>query len=251
MRTLLTLTLATLAGLSTAPARELPGNLVYLRDIDPSIAQDMRYATPDNFTGGPLPGYGAGECILRRDVAEALRKVQASLAAQKLSLKVYDCYRPTRAVAAMARWAQSLENGRTKRFYPALDKRTLFSGYISARSAHSTGTAVDLTLIRTPAPHGTAKVPPYDTRAAYGPCTAPSRAPDSSVDMGTGFDCFDARSHTSNPTVPAQAKRTRSQLGDAMRAQGFKNYFREWWHFSYGKPVQEKAKAYDVPIEAR
>lgn len=253
MRTVLILTLVLLA--VPAQARDkmvnLPGNLVYLRDIDPSIAQDMRYATPDNFTGGPLPGYDAPECILRRDVAQALRKVQASLAAQHLSLKVYDCYRPTRAVAAMARWAQAPEDGATRRFYPALDKRRLFAGYISSRSAHSTGTAVDLTLIRTPAPQGTAKVPPYDARASYGPCTAPSRAPDTSLDMGTGFDCFDARSHTASPAVSAQARRARATLGDAMRAQGFKNYVREWWHFSYGKPVQENAKAYDVPIEPR
>jgi D-alanyl-D-alanine dipeptidase len=243
---LLTLTLSAFAaGLSVAPARELPGNLVYLRDIDPSIAQDMRYATPDNFTGAALPGYNAGECILRRDVAQALRKVQASLAPQQLSLKVYDCYRPTRAVAAMARWAQAPEDGATRRFYPALDKRTLFSGYISARSAHSTGTAVDLTLIRVPEPH----VPPYDARAAYGPCTGTpaQRAPDSSLDMGAGFDCFDARSHTANPAVSPQARRGRSLLADAMRAQGFKNYFREWWHFSYGRPAQ----AYDVPIAPR
>jgi D-alanyl-D-alanine dipeptidase len=250
MRRILLLTLivtALCSGPSPAPARELPGNLVYLRDIDPSIAQDMRYATPDNFTGAPLPGYGANECILRRDVAQALRKVQASLAAQHLSLKVYDCYRPTRAVAAMARWAQTPEDGATRRFYPALDKRTLFAGYISARSAHSTGTAVDLTLIRLPEP----RVPAFEARAAYGPndvpCTAPNRAPDTSLDMGTGYDCFDNKSHTANPAVSAQARRSRALLGDAMRAQGFKNYFREWWHFSYGKPVQ----AYDVPIAPR
>jgi D-alanyl-D-alanine dipeptidase len=247
---LLTLILTALSAVTlpaAVQARELPGNLVYLRDIDPSIAQDMRYATADNFTGAPLPGYDAGECILRRDVAQALRKVQAALAPQHLSLKVYDCYRPTRAVAAMARWAQAREDGATRRFYPALDKRTLFSGYISARSAHSTGTAVDLTLVRSPEP----RVPPYDARASYGPCTAPSRAPDSSLDMGAGFDCFDARSHTASPAVSAQAKRTRGLLGDAMRAQGFKNYFREWWHFSYGRPAQENAKAYDVPIAPR
>ena len=245
MRRILLLMLALTALPAAAQARELPGNLVYLRDIDPSIAQDMRYATPDNFTGAALPGYDAGECILRRDVAQALRKVQASLAPQHLSLKVYDCYRPTRAVAAMARWAQAPEDGATRRFYPALDKRTLFSGYISARSAHSTGTAVDLTLVPVPA----APTPPYDARAAYGPCTGTpaQRAPDSSLDMGTGYDCFDNKSHTASPAVSAQAKRGRALLGDAMRAQGFKNYFREWWHFSYGRPAQ----AYDVPIAPR
>ena len=238
---LLALALGLLA--SPAVARELPSGLVYLRDVDPSIAQDMRYASVDNFTGGKLPGYEAGECILRREVAEALRKVQADLAREHLSLKAYDCYRPTRAVTAMARWAQSPEDNRTKRFYPTLDKRTLFSGYISSRSAHSTGTAVDLTLVAVPEAH----VPPYDVRAAHGPCTASSRAPDSSVDMGTGYDCFDNKSHTASPAISPDAKRWRATLGNAMRAHGFKNYFREWWHFSFGRPAQ----AYDFPIVPR
>lgn len=225
-------------------ANGLPGNLVYLRDIDASIAQDMRYASPNNFTGSTLPGYNAPECILRRDVAQALRKVQATLGAQHLSLKVYDCYRPTRAVAAMARWAQSPEDGRTRRFYPTLDKRTLFSGYISSRSAHSTGTAVDLTLIALPEAQAT----PFDARASYGACTAANRAPDNSLDMGTGYDCFDNRSHTANPSISAQAKANRAILGKAMRAQGFKNYFREWWHFSYGA---QPPQVYDAPIAPR
>jgi D-alanyl-D-alanine dipeptidase len=230
---------------SPAAARELPSGLVYLRDVDPSIIQEMRYAGIDNFTGGRLPGYDAGECVLRRDVALALQKVQADLARQHLSLKTYDCYRPTRAVAAMARWAQSPEDRRTKRFYPTLDKRTLFSGYISSRSAHSTGTAVDLTLVRVPA----APPPPFDSRAAFGPCTgtAAQRAPDSSLDMGTSFDCFNNKSHTASGAITAEQMRARGVLLTAMRAQGFKNYFREWWHFSFGRPAQ----AYDFPIVPR
>jgi len=242
---LVALTLAALA--SPAAARDaLPPGFVYLGNIDPSIVQDMRYAGGDNFTGGRLPGYDAGECVLRRDVALALQKVQADLARQHLSLKTYDCYRPTRAVAAMARWAQAPEDGRTKRFYPALDKRTLFSGYISSRSAHSTGTAVDLTLVQVPA---APPPPPFDSRAAFGPCTgtAAQRAPDTSLDMGTSFDCFDNKSHTASGAITAEQKRARGVLLAAMRAQGFKNYFREWWHFSFGHPAQ----AYDFPIAPR
>ena len=156
-----------------ASARDaLPADFVYLRDIDPSIVQDMRYAGIDNFTGGRLPGYDAPECVLRRDVAAALKRVQAELAKSNLSLKTYDCYRPARTSRAMARWAQAGEDGRTKRFYPALDKRTLFSGYISAQSAHSTGIAIDLTIMRVPEP----AVPLFDSRAAYGPCTAANRS---------------------------------------------------------------------------
>jgi zinc D-Ala-D-Ala dipeptidase len=93
-------------------------------------------------------------------------------------------------------------------------------------------------------------VPSYDTRAAYGPCTAQAtqRAPDSSLDMGTGFDCFDVKSHTLSAAITAEQKRARGLLLAAMRAHGFKNYFREWWHFTYGPHPRQ---AYDVPIAPR
>jgi zinc D-Ala-D-Ala dipeptidase len=226
----------------------LPAGFVYLRDVEPSIAQNMRYAGSDNFTGHPLPGYGAPECVLRRAVAQALAQVQADLARKNLSLKVYDCYRPTRAVRAFMRWANDgAREAPTKRFFPALEKRTLFaSGYIAAPSAHSTGGAVDITLIQRPA----APAPPFDPRRIYGPCTGPAgeRAPDNSLDMGTGFDCFDERSHTASRAIPAEAKRRRALLVAAMRKRGFHNYFREWWHFIFGP---REGQAYDFPIEAR
>jgi D-alanyl-D-alanine dipeptidase len=238
-----------LALAAPAAARDaLPAGFVYLRDVDPSIAQDMRYASRDNFTGRPLPGYDAAECVLRRDVALALKRVQPDLTRENLSLKVYDCYRPARAVAAMARWANDgARDNPTKRFYPTLEKRTLFAyGYIAAQSAHSTGTAIDLTLVRLPAPPPA----PYDPAAHYGPCTAPAsaRAPDSSIDMGTGFDCFDPKSYTASGAILPEQKRARATLLTAMRAHGFKNYFREWWHFTFGpKPAQ----LYDFPIAPR
>ena len=235
-----------------AAAEPLPAGFVYLRDVDPSIAQDMRYAGPDNFTGRPLPGYGAAECVLRREAAEALARVQADLARRQHGLKVYDCYRPTRAVAAMARWAQDGKDdgaraAATKRFYPALDKRTLFaSGYIAARSAHSTGSAIDLTLVPLPTPPAAA----FDPAARYGACTGPAqtRAPDNGLDMGTGFDCFDGKSHTKSGAISPSERRARSLLVAAMGARGFKNYFREWWHFTYGATP---ARRYDFPIAER
>ncbi len=96
---------ATLAA-APAMARDLPAGFVYLRAVPPTIAQDTRYATYDNFTGRPLPGYQASECVLRREVAQALARVQADLAREHLSLKTYDCYRPARAVRALWRWSQ-------------------------------------------------------------------------------------------------------------------------------------------------
>ena len=225
--------------------QNLPKDFVYLRDVDAGIAQDMRYAADDNFTGRPLPGYGAGECVLRRDVAAALARVQADLEPKGLGLKVYDCYRPARAVAAMAAWTHTRDLS-TRRFYPAVPKRNLFQGFIAAHSAHSTGTAVDLTLVERGAPHATR----FDRAAHYGACTAPAseRAPDNSLDMGTGFDCFDTKSFTNTAAITAEQKRRRGVLAAAMRARGFRNYFREWWHFSYGP---QPPHGYDVPIEAR
>ena len=94
--------LSAVALISQAHAEPLPGGFVYLRDIDPSIIQDIRYATSNNFMGRPMAGYGAGECVVTREVGLRLKAVQQELAPQKLSLKMFDCYRPTRAVAATA-----------------------------------------------------------------------------------------------------------------------------------------------------
>jgi D-alanyl-D-alanine dipeptidase len=227
---------------------QVPAGFVYLRDIDPTIAQDMRYAGTDNFVGRPLPGYEAPECILRPEVAAALKRVQVDLAASGLSLKVYDCYRPTRAVRAMAAWAHDgRSDNATKRFFPKLQKSSLFAlGYIASRSQHSTGLAVDLTLIAA----SNAPAAAFDPAAAYGPCTgaAAQRSPDNSVDMGTGYDCFDLKSHTASAGISAEQRRWRNTLVEAMRRQGFANYDREWWHFSYarsGRPSQQ-----DFPIRS-
>jgi zinc D-Ala-D-Ala dipeptidase len=248
MRTRLCTIALILASLSPAAARAaLPAGFVYLRDVAPGIAQDMRYATADNFTGHPLPGYDAGECVLRREVALALQKVQADLARENMGLKVYDCYRPTRAVTAFVRWAKDGAHATpTKRFFPALEKRMLFTqGYIAAQSAHSTGTAIDLTLIHLPA----AASVEYDPTARYGACTgaANARAPDNSLDMGTGFDCFDSKSHTASPAITNDQKFSRAALNNSMRLHGFKNYFREWWHFTFGSA--RGMQLYNFPIK--
>jgi len=246
-----------LAGLLTAillsPAAQadprLPGNFVYLRDIDPSIRQDIRYATADNFVGRPLPGYDAGECILRRPVALALKRVQADLAPRNLSLKVYDCYRPTRAVTAMVRWSRSVGSWPdTSRFHPSLNKGRLFLlGYISRTSAHSRGIAVDVTLV----PRDAAPAAAFDPNAEYGACTGPAseRAPDDSLDMGTGYDCFDVSSHTRHPSITAEQKANRTILVEALAKRGFNNYRREWWHFSF--PGADDRTAYNFPIGPR
>ena len=225
----------------SAIAESLPPGFVYLRDIDPAIEQDIRYAGPDNFVGHALPGYEAAECVLREPAARALAAVQTDLKTQGLGLKVYDCYRPVRAVRAMVSWAARGASDRSDdRFFPRAAKNALLSaGYIAARSAHSTGLAVDLTLV--------ARGATPETSTPAGPCHGPA---DDSLDMGTTFDCFDPMAWTADPTIGAPAWRHRTLLLAAMQRRGFTNYRREWWHFSFAGGGAA-GKLLDFPIVSR
>ena len=240
--------LAVAAIASAATAQTLPGGFVYLGDLDPTILQDIRYAGANNFVGRPLTGYGAAECVVKRKVGLALKRVQAELGSQNLSLKVLDCYRPERAVHDMVVWAQNgQETPAERRYNPAFSKKDLFRlGYIAEHSGHSTGASVDLTLVDLKAGNSRA----VDPGKAYADCTAPAaaRAPEASVDMGTGYDCSDLKAHTAARYVTEAQRRWRNLLVAAMAKQGFVNYAKEWWHFSLpgaGGP------AYDFPITAR
>jgi zinc D-Ala-D-Ala dipeptidase len=233
---------------AAAQSQNLPGNFVFLRDIDPTIIQDIRYAGSNNFVGRPLRGYEAGECVVKRGVGLALKRIQQELAPQKLSLKMLDCYRPARAVADMVAWARDgRETPTQKRYNPAFSKKDLFRlGYIAEHSGHSTGAALDLTLVDLQADNSVA----FDPGKAYADCTAPAsaRAPEASVDMGTGYDCCDVKAHMAARSITPAQRRWRNLLAAAMARQGFVNYSKEWWHFSLpgaGGP------AYDFPISAR
>jgi zinc D-Ala-D-Ala dipeptidase len=238
----------TIATASSAHAQSLPGGFVYLREIDPTIIQDIRYATSNNFVGRPLNGYGAGECVVKREVGLRLKAVQQGLAAQNLSLKMFDCYRPARASLDMVAWARNgRETAAERRYNPKIPKTELFRlGYIASRSQHSTGAALDLTLVDLKADNS-AK---YDSSKAYAECTAPveARTPEASVDMGTGYDCTDAKGHTSAPAITPDQRAWRKRLVAAMAKQGFVNYSKDWWHFSL--PGAGGA-AYDFPISPR
>ena len=240
--------LAVAAIASAVAAQTLPGGFVYLGDIDPTIRQDIRYAGTNNFVGRPLAGYGAAECVVKRDVGLALKRVQAELASQHLSLKMLDCYRPERAVHEMVVWARNgQETPAERRYNPAFSKKDLFRlGYIAEHSGHSTGAAVDLTLVDLKADNSRV----FDPNKTYADCTAPAavRAPEASVDMGTGYDCSDLKAHTAARSITPAQRRWRNLLVAAMAKQGFVNYAKEWWHFSLpgaGGP------AYDFPITSR
>ena len=112
-----------LSGPQTAHAQALPGGFVYLRDLDPGIIQDIRYAGANNFVGRPLAGYGAAECVVKREVGQLLKSVQEELSLQGLSLKMFDCYRPARAVADMVAWSKDgRETPPQRRYNPAFSK---------------------------------------------------------------------------------------------------------------------------------
>lgn len=188
---------------ATAETSRVDLDLVDLAIIDKSIRLDARYATKANFTGEVLPGYVPGRVLLRRDAALALARVEARLRRENHCLVVLDGYRPVEASAAMVRWAKV--TGR---------EDLLVDGYIAARSRHNQGIAVDVTLMD----GGTGKV----------------------VDMGSAFDEFSAASHTDNAT--GKAREHRARLVEAMRAEGFENYAKEWWHFTYVGKVSPAPK---------
>jgi D-alanyl-D-alanine dipeptidase len=148
----------------------------------------------------------------------------------------------------MVRWSQNgHETAAERRYNPKIPKTELFRlGYIASRSQHSTGAALDLTLVDLKADNSGK----YDPSKAYADCTAPveARPPEGSVDMGTGYDCTDVKGHTAAPTVSPDQRAWRKRLVAAMARQGFVNYAKEWWHFSL--PGAGGA-AYDFPIPPR
>jgi D-alanyl-D-alanine dipeptidase len=232
------------------PEPKAPAQFVALRDVDSTIIQEMRYVTPHNFTGSPIDGYRKPICVLTRPAAEALHRAQLQLLPRGYSLKVYDCYRPQRAVDNFVAWAEDLDDQRMKaEFYPMVDKTRLFEdGYIAAKSGHSRGSTMDLTIVRLPA----APTRAYRPGEPLTPCYEPQddRFPDNSVDMGTGFDCFDTLAHTLDPRIQGIQLANRLLLKNTLEAQGFRNLPEEWWHYTLvAEPFP--ATYFDFPVERR
>jgi zinc D-Ala-D-Ala dipeptidase len=182
---------------SIAPDAVADTLLTDIRSLDSTIVVNLRYATPNNFTGALLPGYGANRAFLRREAARALALVQSDLRGQGLGLEIFDAYRPVRATSAMVDWTQRVNR-------PDL----LTNGYIASRSRHNLGVAIDLTLI--------------------------DRATGRELEMGTPFDTFSAAAHTANAT--GVAAQNRQKLKAAMEKRGFTNYDQEWWHYTFNVP---------------
>ena len=240
----LVLLAALIAPLPAAAQPGLPEGFVHLADVAPTVRQDIRYAGARNFLGRPVAFYGAGECILTRRAAEALARAQAEIAPRGLTLVVWDCYRPSGAVADMMAWTRDAADQRMKAvFYPAVDKARLsLDGYLSSRSTHSRGSTVDLGIARAGAVAG----------AAAGACTEPAgrRLDDGVLDFGTSYDCFDPRAHVRAPGIGREAAANRAMLASLMQRHGFRAYAKEWWHFQLAQEPFP-GRSFDFPVMQR
>ncbi|WP_409466455.1 D-Ala-D-Ala dipeptidase VanX [Amycolatopsis sp. GA6-003] len=184
-----------------------PG-FAYLDEAAPGIRWDAKYATWDNFTGKPVDGYLANRIIGTEALCAALQSAQDKAATLGFGLLIWDGYRPQRAVDCFLRWAKQPEDGRTKRqHYPNLNRTEMFeNGYVAAKSGHTRGSTVDLTLYY------------LDTGEL--------------VPMGGGFDLMDVVSHHGAPGLPSAEAANRQHLRSVMEDCGFAAYEAEWWHYT-------------------
>ncbi|WP_345973397.1 M15 family metallopeptidase [Sulfurimonas diazotrophicus] len=206
-----------------AAAEAVPPDFVDLKAAVPSLRIEARYFGSNNFVGRPVDGYEAPRCYLTRPAAAALKQAEAALAPFGLGLKVFDAYRPQRAVDHFVRWAKDLDDTKMKAaYYPRVDKSVLFkAGYIAARSGHSRGSTVDLTLV--------------------------DRESGQELDMGTGFDFFGPESWPDSMAVTAQQRANRLLLQRIMTRAGFRPLREEWWHFTLeSEPYPDRY--FDFPV---
>ena len=205
-----------LVSLNSTSEQQLPDGFVYVKTIIPDIDVELRYYSTNNFVGDTIDGYNANTLIMTKASALQLKAVQDELHQQNLCLRVYDAYRPQRAVNHFIRWARDLNDTINKsRFYPDVDKRNLFKEeYIASRSGHSRGSTVDLTII-----DGNTNEP---------------------LDMGSAYDFFGQQSWVNYDKITKEQQKNRQLLQQVMLKHGFRNYPKEWWHFTLnGEPFKD------------
>ena len=200
--------LSACASTPPAPTADFVNVQDFFRAAGQELRVDARYHGVDNFVGESIDGYREPVVLLTREAATALLAAQRSLAASGLAFKIFDGYRPQRAVDHFVRWARDLDDVRQKqRYYPHVAKANLFrDGYIAQRSGHSRGSTVDLTLVT---------------------ATTGEELP-----MGTRWDFFDPASWPSSRAVGVAQQRNRARLRAVMVEHGFRPLREEWWHFT-------------------
>ena len=194
----------------------LEDGFVYLKDIDDSVIVDLKYYSTENFTGQLVEGYHSNTAILTNESASALSNAQNDFNKLGYSLILYDAYRPQRAVDFFVQWSKNLDDTINKRiYYPNIKKSELFKlGYIAYKSGHSRGSTVDVSLVEL--------------------------STNKELDMGTIFDYFGIESHTFSDDITEKQKSNRLILYEIMSQNGFKNYPKEWWHFTLEKEPFKK-----------
>ncbi|MFY0629232.1 MAG: M15 family metallopeptidase [Flavobacteriaceae bacterium] len=203
---------------------QIPDGFSYLSDIDTTIQSELRYITHNNFIGKPIDGYQKNTVIMTTPAANALKEVQSKLVKFGLSLKIYDAYRPQQAVDHFVRWAKVLSDTKMKQqYYPNVAKKDLFKlDYIAAKSGHTRGSTVDLTII--------------DIKTGK------------ELDMGSSFDFFGTPSHPFYPELTKEQRSNRFLLRNLMLEAGFKPYSKEWWHFTL-KNEPYPATYFNFPVK--
>jgi len=207
-KTLLYITSLFLITLGFQEKQTLPDGFVYAKSVIPDLDVELRYFSENNFVGDTIDGYKANRLIITKNTAEKLKLVQEELQKQNLCLKVYDGYRPQRAVNHFIRWAKDLNDTiKKQQFYPEVNKKNLFkAGYIASRSGHSRGSTIDLTIT-----NGETGEP---------------------LDMGSPYDFFGEVSWVAHEALTDEQKKNRQLLQTVMLKHNFRNYAKEWWHFT-------------------
>ncbi len=183
-------------------------DFAYVDGLVPGLRWDAKYATWDNFTGKPVDGYLVNRIVGTRALCSALEDVREEAASLGFGLLLWDGYRPQRAVECFLRWSQQPEDGRTKRrHYPSINRSGMFDqGYVAAKSGHSRGSTVDLTL--------------YDLATAE------------LMSMGGDHDLMDPISHHGAKGITHEQAANRQRLLSIMEQGGFSPYRCEWWHYT-------------------
>lgn len=184
-------------------------DFVYLKDISPKIITDIRYATKNNFTGKVVTMYEKNVCIITLKAAKILKEINDEVNKYGMNLKIFDAYRPKSAAKSFIDWAYSEEDNLDlkKIYYPYINRSDSIGNYIAdTLSTHSRGSTVDLTII--------------DIKS------------NQELEMGGMFDLFDKISHTASPNISDIAKKNRLLLKSIMEKYGFKNLWKEWWHYT-------------------
>ncbi|HSI68900.1 MAG TPA: M15 family metallopeptidase [Gillisia sp.] len=209
---------------SHAQKSTLPNGFVYVRDVIPDVVVEMRYNTHNNFVGRPIEGYKGNYAVLAEPAAKALKKVQEELKQDGYCLKIFDAYRPQRAVNQFISWARQPGDTLTKQeFYPEVPKNELFErGYIASRSGHSRGSTVDLGVI--------------DANTGE------------ALEMGSPYDFFGSISHHDTSLISQEHRENRQYLKNIMRKHGFVAYPQEWWHYTF-KPESFPQTYFDFLVE--